>query len=252
MRITNEDIGSYQLNGFLIIKNLIQKKIIEDIKEDAENIFRRQLNRCDYSTDDLERNLYLFFKEDQEGFINCGKHIQHLISLHKLSLSDTIIDILKKLGLETPNICTRPTCYFNSKYLAVKDVYHTVPPHQDWKSMQGSLDSMVVWLPLVKVDKKLGALEVVPKSHKMGLLTTHVEDSFGMVGDKFCDNDFVSVELEVGDALFFSSFLVHRSGQNETESIRWSCHMRYNNLDDEDFISRKFPHPYIYKSKIND
>jgi hypothetical protein len=41
--------------------------------------------------------------------------------------------------------------------------------------------------------------------------------------------------------------LLHQSGTNITNSIRWSCHFRYNNLADETFIARGFPHPYLYK-----
>jgi len=46
---------------------------------------------------------------------------------------------------------------------------------------------------------------------------------------------------------FFSTLLVHRSGNNVTESIRWSCHFRYNNLLDKSFIQRGYPHPFTYK-----
>lgn len=112
--------------------------------------------------------------------------------------------------------------------------------------MQGSLDSIVVWVPLADVDVKLGALEVVPGSHKLGLMTTEVVNSFGKV-DQFGDADFVSVEAAQGDVLFFSSFLVHRSGVNVTDSIRWSCHFRYNNLAEQTFIERGYPHAYLYK-----
>lgn len=112
--------------------------------------------------------------------------------------------------------------------------------------MQGSLDSIVVWVPLADVDFSLGALEVVRGSHKLGLLTTEVVNSFGKV-DRFDDVDFMSVEAAQGDVLFFSSFLVHRSGVNTTDSIRWSCHFRYNNLGEETFIERGYPHPYLYR-----
>ena len=70
-----------------------------------------------------------------------------------------------RLGLRFPNVSTRPVLFFNSRHLAEKEVYWKVSPHQDWRSMQGSLDSVVVWLPLCDIDVALGALEVVPQSH---------------------------------------------------------------------------------------
>jgi len=190
--------------------------------------------------------MFRFFKADMQGFTNCGKQVQHLISLHRLSLEESIEIVLKRLGLSFPNISTRPVLYFNSRYLAKKEVYWRVFPHQDWRSMQGSLDSVVVWIPLIDIPLALGSLEVVPGSHIEGLSTIEVVDGFGRV-EHYEDQDFTALETEQGDALFFSAFLVHRSGTNRTDSIRWSCHFRYNNLDEQTFIDRGYPHPYLYK-----
>lgn len=102
------------------------------------------------------------FETDLETFTYCGKHVQHLISLHRLSLSPRIMDALKELGLEAPCICTRPVVFFNAKSLAKKEVYWRLSWHQDWRTMQGSLDSVIVWIPLVDIDQRLGAIEVIP------------------------------------------------------------------------------------------
>jgi ectoine hydroxylase-related dioxygenase (phytanoyl-CoA dioxygenase family) len=249
----NADKENYEADGFVVIKNIFNTSEIDIIREDAKYIFGLQLAAKGYGycyTDEgdgtFKRDLYKFFKEHQETFINCGKHIQHLINLHKLSLDDKIINTLKNLGLSFPNICTRPVLYFNSQHLATKEIYYKTPAHQDFYSMGGSKDSVVVWLPLVDVNQALGALEVVIGSHKEGLVTIKGVEGFGLV-EKYADKDFVSVELNKGDALFFSSFLVHRSGNNITDSIRWSAHFRYNNMEDSDFMRRNYPHPYIYK-----
>jgi len=244
-----EEAQSYHDNGYLITKNLVPPGDIHEIRKDAINIFKRQLGRCGYhpeNYEEFERDLYAFFLEDQEAFVNCGKHMQHTTSLHKLSLCPQILEVLKMLGLSSVTICTRPVLFANSKHLATKDIYHTIPAHQDMYSMDGSANAIVVWLPLINVTKSLGALQIVPKSHTMGLLTSSVTEGFGMV-DRYKDDDFVSLELDVGDAVFFSSFLVHRSGDNSTDSIRWSANFRYNDVDDADFIARKYPHPYIYQ-----
>ena len=96
------------------------------------------------------------------------------------------------------------------------------------------------------IGETLGPVEVVPGSHKQGLLTTEVVHGFGKV-DRYDDGSFRLTEARQGDAIFFSAFMVHRSGTNSTESIRWSCHFRYNNLRERTFIDRGYPHPYIYR-----
>jgi ectoine hydroxylase-related dioxygenase (phytanoyl-CoA dioxygenase family) len=254
-KVMENERKTYNEQGFLLIKGFFPIDEIQQICIEAKTIFASQMERLKIATvadinDDekFTKAMYELFRIDMQAFVNCGKQCQHLISLHRLSLSDKIVNKLIDLGLSFPNISTRPVMYFNSPHLAKEAVYHTVFPHQDWRSMQGSLDAVVCWLPLVAIDKTLGALEVLPTSHKRGLLTESVDHGFGKVN--VADNDekmFLPVEVNPGDALFFSSFLIHRSGNNTNNKIRWSTHFRYNNLNESTFIERKYAHPYIYK-----
>ena len=111
--------------------------------------------------------------------------------------------------------------------------------------MQGSLNAIVVWVPLVDIPQKLGALEIIPESHLWGLLESHQDEWYRHI-EGLRDEQYQSIEMKAGDALFFSAFLVHRSGNNQTDSIRWSCHFRYNDLEEPTFVSRKYPNPYTY------
>lgn len=246
------NVKEYREQGFLLLKAVFRKEEIERIRAEAKEIFALQMLRhglissTEISEREFEFGMYKLFETDLQSFTNCGKHAQHLISLHRLSLDHRIVDNLHALGLEFPNISTRPVMYFNSERLAKKEVYWRLNVHQDWRSMQGSLDSIVVWIPLVDIDKSLGALEVIPGSHKWGLLDADIVDGYGNLRESIDKSKLAPVEIEQGDALFFSSLLVHQSGTNVTESIRWSCHFRYNNLREETFVRRGFPHPYIY------
>lgn len=60
---------------------------------------------------------------------------------------------------------------------------------------------------------------------------------------------FIMPTIELGDALFFSAFLIHRSGNNVTDSIRWSCHLRYNDLSEPTFMERNYPDSFLYEPK---
>ncbi len=247
------DRNTYREDGFVLLKGFLPGEEIERIYLDAKKVFSLQMLRLglvESSTpedNEFEDGMFKLFERDLETFTNCGKQAQHLISLHRLALDERIVSALKDLGLAFPNISTRPVLYFNAERLAKKEVYWRLDVHQDWRSMQGSLDSVVVWLPLIDIDKNLGALEVYPGSHKWGLLEAKMVDGYGHLKSRLDKAKLVSMEVERGDALFFSSLLVHQSGTNVSKSIRWSCHFRYNNLLDPTFIERGFPHPYLYK-----
>jgi phytanoyl-CoA hydroxylase len=247
------DVTSYKENGYLLVKGLFQRQEIAAIRDEAKHVFIAQMRRLGIlQTDDVaestfERGMAELFDVDLQSFTNCGKQVQHLISLHRLSLDERVVRAIVTLGLEFPNVSTRPVLYFNSRRLAKKEVYWRLSRHQDWRSMQGSLDAIVVWVPLVDIDRSLGALEIIPGSHKLGLLPSEMSDGYGHIEEPVTLPDARPVEVEVGDALFFSAFLVHQSGTSVVESIRWSCHFRYNNLREPTFVDRGFPHPYIYK-----
>jgi hypothetical protein len=244
----------YKQQGFQLLKGFFDPEELDRIRNEAKTIFLMQLQRSglidsfDISETEFEKSLYALFRKDLQQIVYCGKQAQHLISLHRLSLNENISNALKELGLEFPIINVRPTLFFNSPHLGKRDVDWKKPAHQDWKTTQGSLDSTIVWVPLIDIDSSLGALEIVPESHKLGLLEYEMKNDYHTIVEEAArEFKFVTVEVEKGDALFFSTLLIHRSGNNTSDSIRWSCHFRYNNLCEPTFIQRGFPHSYIYK-----
>jgi len=241
------DVSKYYKEGYVILKDFFNKDDIRLLREEAQQIFYNVCEDKKYTGDLLDK-MKLLFTFDINAFQNCGKQAQHLVNLWKLSLQDRVIRTLHAVGLRFPNICTRPVLYFNHPDLAVKKLYHTVDAHQDWRSMQGSSNACVLWVPLVKMTKEIGCLQVLPKSHVHGLRTTSIDGGFGMVNLTAEEEEKMeNVELEVGDALLFHSLLIHRSGNHTNNDIRWSCHFRYNDLEDKEFIRRGYVHPYIYR-----
>jgi phytanoyl-CoA hydroxylase len=244
--------STFKRQGFVHLNAFFKRQDVASVRADAKSVFARQmaeqgfLTPGDLDEQSFEYSLFRYFSKDPEGFINCGKTCQHLISLHRLALREEVVKHLNALGLKAPNICTRPVLYFNSKRLARSEGYFKSPPHQDWRSMQGSLNAIVIWVPLVDISCELGTLEIIPGSHLWGLQDSSEDDWYRHI-DGLCDEQYQPVPVKAGDALFFSAFLVHRSGNNVTDSIRWSCHFRFNDLEEPSFIARKYPNPYVYK-----
>jgi hypothetical protein len=253
VNLTASQLDDYRQHGLLHLRSALDPADVTAIRKEAQQVFVAQLRSRkliggEPSDAEITDGMAQLFQDDLPVFMNCGKQAQHLVSLHRLSLDERLLTIVRQLGVQWPNICTRPVLYFNSPRLAKSEVYWRVFPHQDWRSMQGSLDSVVIWIPLVDLPANLGPLEVVPGSHLDGLVTSEVVSGFGKVDDDYLrGKEFRSLACSVGDMVVFSSFLVHRSGTNSSPEIRWSCHFRYNNLAEPTFIKRGYPHPYLYK-----
>ena len=58
---------------------------------------------------------------------------------------------------------------------------------------------------------------------------------------RFSETEFVSLDMDFGDVLFFSGFLVLKSGLLKAENHRWSIELRFNDLDDETYKKRGYP-----------
>jgi ectoine hydroxylase-related dioxygenase (phytanoyl-CoA dioxygenase family) len=231
-------------DGYIILKGFFDASYVSKIKERAQEIFNIQFTKFNYQGEFID-NMIKLFTEHEEIFINCGKIIQSgLIELYELPTNSKLVELIKELGIDFPNLCTRPVLYFNHPSLAKSEVYYKTPPHQDWPSMLSSSDSIVVWVPLVDVDDQNGSIIIWPGSHKMGVLPHNLVGGFANVD---VNGDTIQPKLSTGDIVIFSTFLVHASGDIVNNTIRWSCHYRYTNMYDKDFIDRGFPNPYIYK-----
>lgn len=230
--------------GYVILKKFFDPIIINDIKNKSEKIFQLQFEYFGYD-ESFDKNMFRLFSEHQEVFINCGKLIQTgLIELYGLATNEKLVSELKTLGLNFPNLCTRPVLFFNHPKLAKEEFYYKTPPHQDWPSIQSSPDSVVVWIPLVNVNSQNGSIIIWPKSHLYGVLPNKLVGGFACVD---IEGISTQLELEVGDIVIFSTLLVHASGDILNDTIRWSCHFRYTNMENLNFIKNGFPNPYIYK-----
>jgi len=232
-------------DGYVILRDLFLEETIENIKITAQNVFEIQFTYFGYTGTFKEKAIKLF-KEQNEVFKNCGKLIQTgLPSLYQLAVNEGLLNWVSSLGdIPNPIMCTRPVLYFNHPELAKSKEYYMTPTHQDWSSMRSSLNSLIVWIPLVDVDDQNGSIIIYPGSHKLGILDWKSEGGFAKVEKPNIEP--IQPKLKVGDVAIFSSLLVHESGKIKDDSIRFSCHFRYTDINNLEYIERGFENPYQY------
>ena len=235
---------SYKNDGYLLIKNLFDSTAIDDLRNDMTSVFR-EYTKQNLELDQLAISL---FSKDFEAYVGCCNICQNLPSLYSLSCNQIMLQSLSKVGINKCSINTKPLVSFSCISTAKDDNYWKVPAHQDWPSTQGSINAVTCWVPLVDVTDELGPLEVCPGSHKFGFLESH--DNGVPILSNEVESNFVLIHMNRGDALFFSNFLIHRSGTNKSaEKIRLTTHFRYDDYSDNTFIERKYPRHKIEKRK---
>lgn len=239
----------YLKNGYVLIKGLWTPEKIELLHDDVLSVFRYYTGDWEGPADALVAGL---FAADNEGFRNCARQCQNLPGLAERASDPSLARILRQHGVIKPVFNTRPLLSISSRATAADDTYWKVPAHQDWPSMQGSLNGVTVWCPLVRVTDALGPLEVVPGSHLAGSRRFENYQETPVLADPIAEGEFVPVPMDRGDVLIMNTFLVHRSGHNTHAAggIRWSAHFRYDDLACRDFRRRKYPLNHESRRKV--
>lgn len=239
-------------NGYRLIKSYLDPNKLFSIRNDATYIFNKQIQRLNINEGNFELNLIKLFQTNPETVKNCGRVVQNLQSLYSLCTSLSIMSIIERdFDIKLPVINTKPVLYFMNKNLSEDKFSYNIPAHRDYGSTQGSLNSCVLWAPICST-KSVGSLQVIPGSHLLPTKLKEINHSFALE-DNCNDSDFISIDMEIGDVLLFSTNLIHRSGENTTDSqLRWSISFRYSDAMCNNWIDRKYIVPYSYKATTTD
>jgi phytanoyl-CoA hydroxylase len=252
------DRERFRAEGYVVVKDALDRAALTEINCEIAELFAIQLRRLRLPVDfgdtqqDFTANAVRLLQADVPTYINTARLTQYLPSVHRLLVCDTILDLARQFGVELPVISARPAIHFMSGALKVPGGYHRTPPHQEWRSMQGSLDSIVFWLPTTPVSARSNPMEVVPRSHLLGLLDTVEHIMTPTVSDaRITDDKFVPVFAEPGDIVFFSSFLVHRTSEADDGLVRIALSGRLNNAREQTYVEHGYPTPYKYSYRTD-
>lgn len=100
--------------------------------------------------------------------------------------------------------------------------------HQDDFYVGGNARELTVWIPLQDTFAHTGALSVIKGSHANGAIPHVYPIGKKTIPTGIFDDPINIVEMTHGDALFFSSYLVHSSNLNVSDKIRYSIQLRYS------------------------
>jgi hypothetical protein len=123
--------------------------------------------------------------------------------------------------------------------------------HQDWPSMASSLNSVVLWTSLTPSTRLTHGLEIIPSSHKFGVMEGRQTDSGYMVElPKELEKTSKILNLPSSGVVIFSSFLIHRTFVNKAFSgHKISFSQRFDDLHNKDWRDRSYV--CAYKTSVD-
>jgi len=220
--ITDSEIGFYNKYGYLMLPNLVKKEFIRylqlEVMEALEyvGVDTKKLNKATSVADKL----------------------RHSNDYCKESLLDQLINGKETIALVSQLIGGNAIRYFPFAVVKAGGGGGDFHMHQDnnyslHDPVEGSIN---IWVALVDMNPDNGCLQIVPESHKLGVLeweNAKDGDEHRKIKEKF--ENPLPVRLNAGDAVAFSRLTVHGSGANKTSEPRIAYALQYHR-DDVNFF----------------
>ena len=116
-----------------------------------------------------------------------------------------------------------------------QDAGYTQQVHRNQEGDVGALRMVNVWAPLVPATVENGCMQMIPGSHKLGIVPHFERNRYYLeIEPEYLQPHLsraVSLEMDTGDVALFHNRIFHQGLPNGTAGIRWSSDWRYQDAD---------------------
>jgi len=228
--------NTYKNNGIIKLK-LLNPNYLRNYRKKIVNLIKTSFNL--QSAID-ERCLTKLESADKELWSGIYKNMLCMEEIFFIIKNCFSVAKNSTFGLKNPVLCNTP----NIKINFPSQESHNLDVHQDIHSHMGSLNSITIWIPLQATKSIMGPIAFLPGSHNNILPAKN-----GLLKDRFKDQKFTTLDLNLGECLVFSQLLVHKSKENKSKKARVSLQIRFNDLDAKEWLNRKY---YSVEKKIRE
>ena len=253
----NTDLNLYKKNGFLIKKNLISKKTLDQVNKIVKDVVYKEKGKKKSKVGTQTYDNYHFVYKSNSSKNKEILRLNNPQNRHKifyaLSRNSKIISIVKKLLGGTVRFHLGK---LNFK-LPNKEKGSEIAWHQDWAFYPHTNDDLItVGIYLEDCFEKNGPLKIIKNSHKDKLYNHHNKDNFfvGKINtkkNKIGINKSVSITGTAGTVVFFHCRSIHGSGHNKMNTSRPLILFGYRACDAWPLINDGNSHPEVNLDNYN-
>jgi phytanoyl-CoA hydroxylase len=251
MKLTKNQIELFKQKGFLIIEDFYSEEEIEDFQNALKELIRAGLKKINDETIDISS---YEGKEFDKGLVALESHdhfyvadiydtLAQTTAFKRLTTKkETETAINQLMGREQNAPLYTFTC--RCRIDPPKDNRRTYGWHQEVFYSIPESYFLQTWAPLVQnATKENGTIEVCVGSHANGVAPQSWNEIEGralqIIVDEDCSKNYEqeTIEIKVGSILIFDYRLFHRSGNNISNSVRYSLVGMYHDATNPNFYS---------------
>jgi phytanoyl-CoA hydroxylase len=251
MRIlTKEQLEEYHENGYLILRNFINVKYINEFSDFVAHVISLEaksiLAEKQYSKEQILNELLIKIKKLNpsssswiyQTVLNSYYLKEFFINIDLSPVVMELLEIADKKNLGTVSPAFRFDIPGDTKNIRTW--------HQDsnyfLENEKGS-EHLVTWIPLNKAVKENGSVIIAPKTHTSGRLERTHEEGLGLKSEQYTslekyyrDMPKEYIEANPGDIAFINMDLLHSSGVNITnDSVRYTAQIRFSTINRDSY-----------------
>lgn len=162
--------------------------------------------------------------DPQPAFVDVLRRFYRCPDGHALKLHPNVLGLFERLFGEPvlAHPLLIPRCIFPQR------PDFTTPSHQDYPHIQGTTETLSLWLPLGDCPPEMGGIAIARGSHQDGVRAFTVSSGAGgMEVEDPLEGSWVAGPMAAGDVLIFHSLTVHKGRPNASDRLRMSLDNRF-------------------------
>jgi hypothetical protein len=226
-------------DGFLFFRGLLPADDVQQVRGGVFAALGAAGWLADSATVEVPVPTAAAVREGGAGYFDAYIGIQRLQAFHELAHHHALTGLME-LILDDP-LLVHPRKIARTS-LPQDDEY--TRPHQDFRLIQGSVDTLTCWVPLGDCPVSLGSLRMLRGSHLGGLIDADAGKGPGGLQVEVEDDDprWCTSDYRAGDAIVFTSLTVHGALRNNEHRLRFSADFRYQSLLEPVLAASLDPH----------
>lgn len=244
-----EERESLRRDGYFLARGILPEADVAAVVDSVHRTICDQLQAAGaHGEADLHAALRSLFAADLDRYQRVVAALWRKADVSGLMRHPALFAFLREaLGFSDIFLPGGEVAVLMAEDLKIPGGYFGFAPHQDFPSVQGSLDGVVAWIPLNDIDLDGWPLEVAPGSHRRGLITDVQESRNGweVQPSQLRGLEWRPIEASIGDVIFISMFTLHRSRrEGDPARMRLALSTRFDNGAEPTFIDRAYPTAY--------
>lgn len=259
MELSDTQVKSFEENGFVIVDNFFDSVELAVFSEALRGVIRTSLKNAGLESPEyvghefgtamiaLEAKDHRFISEIYDIAANLPEFLRLVAKPEYAILTNQILGRQKNAPLYSMTCRCRVDPPQDVLVLAEwhQEIFYSIPKSR----------YIQVWAPLIRdATVENGAMKVCVGSHKLGIVKQTWDKPEGRHRQMFIDSDLIaaheqkSMELRVGQIVLFSPYLIHRSGINSSDEVRFTLIAAFHDIDNPLFQPPGMSYNYRHTS----